>query len=163
MKRLRSDNIFYTLFKDTDEVSFEETVSLGKRDMHTAQQNRYWLFNKLINWKKWGIAEGIYDTTHDPAPHKGYRRRLVGIKLTQRGKTLLGRAVQRARPADVKAINELSSLEITEVLAQWVRENPDLNFTFHIKLGEIVAVDVEKADAREPVAAPDYSSELINR
>jgi hypothetical protein len=126
MKRLGKNNIFYTLFKDKDEVLLEDAFSIGKRDLECTEENITWLRNKLSRWKKRGIAAPLYHATYNPASTRGQRHRLIGIKLTEHGKRLLG------KPVSEKDTYHITLADVITVVERLQREHPDFEIRFEI-------------------------------
>ena len=125
MNTLRKGNIFYTIFKEHDEVSLDEAFTLGNREPQSTKKNRQWIGGKLAQWRKKGLVEALYDTT------PGSYGVLIGIKLTERGKTLLGRSGEpnhRNTP--------IPPADILERVGRLKREHPEWEITFEIHLRE---------------------------
>jgi hypothetical protein len=127
MKKLGKNNIFYTLFKDKDEVLLEDAFTIGKRGAESEEKNRIWIGNKLTRWKKRGIAEPLYQATYNPASTRGQRHGLIGIKLTEYGKRLLG------RPVSEKDTYHITIADVIKVVERLQREHPDFEIRFEIK------------------------------
>ena len=127
MSRLPKDNIFYTLFKDKDEILVEDAFALGKRNPGRTEENITWLRNKLTRWKKRGIAEPLYHATYNPASKGGQRYRLIGIKLTERGKRLLG------KPVSQEDTYHITLADVITVVERLQREHLDFEIRFEIK------------------------------
>jgi hypothetical protein len=127
MNKLPKDNIFYTLFKDKDEVLLEDAFVIGKRDPESEEENRIWIGNKLTRWKKRGIAEPLYHATYNPASTRGQRHRLIGIKLTKHGKRLLG------KPVSEEDTYHITIADVIKVVERLQREHPDFAIQFEIK------------------------------
>ena len=127
MKRLGKNNIFYILFKEKDEVLLEDAFAVGKRDPERTEENIMWLRNKLTRWKKRGIAEPVYQATYNPASKRGQRHRLIGIKLTELGKGLLG------KPVSQEDTYHVTMADVITVVERLQREYPDFEIRFEIK------------------------------
>jgi len=119
MNRLNMSNIFFILFKDKDELSLEEAYSLGKRDPLATERNRWWIGNKLAHWRKNGVVEAIYGSTGA----------LAGVKLTERGRTLL----RKPEPKNDKII---FLMDVMMTIFQLRHKHPEYEITFEIKLKE---------------------------
>jgi hypothetical protein len=127
MKNLGKNNIFYILFKDKDEVLLEDAFAIGKREAESEEKNRIWIGNKLTRWKKRGIAEPLYHATYNPDSKRGQRHRLIGIKLTERGKRLLG------KPVSQEDTYHITLADVIKVVSRLQREHPDFEIRFEIK------------------------------
>ena len=132
MNTLRKGNIFYTIFKEHDAVSLDEAFALSNRDPQSKKKNRQWIGGKLAQWRKRGLVEAVYGST------AGSYGVLTGIRLTQRGKTLLGRS---GKPP--KRHNPIPSADILELVRQLRREHPEWEITFEIRLKERVHLSSE--------------------
>ena len=120
MRRLNKSSIFFKLFTDRDEIFLRDIYAAGNRNTYSTEKNIVWLQNKLVSWKKRGIVAPVYTTT-------GFRRRLIGIKLTDRGRTLLGRPTEKEEQGKI-------TIEIIEkILEQKRKEHPDFEITFTIR------------------------------
>lgn len=86
-----------------------------------------WLRNKLTRWKKRGIAEPLYHVTYNPASKRGQRHRLIGIKLTEHGKRLLG------KPVSEKDTYYITLADVIIVVERLQRAHPDFEIRFEIK------------------------------
>jgi hypothetical protein len=122
MNTLRKDEIFYTLFTEHDGVSLEEAYALGKRDPQSTVKNRQWIAGKLARWRKKGLVEALYGPTGS----------LSGLRLTEAGKTLLGKSVE----PDHRNKLTLSPADILDIVRQFKRAHPELEITFEIRLKE---------------------------
>ena len=120
MRRLNNSSIFFSLFTATDEMFLEEIYAVGMKEIQASEKNREWLRHKLRLWKKRGIAEPIYATT-------SYGRTLIGVKLTDLGRTVLG------KPVPIEDDNKITLAIIEQVLKRARREHPDFEITFTIK------------------------------
>src|SRR3954471_10307635 len=103
MRQLNKSSIFFKLFTETDEMLLQEIYALGNRKTYSNEKNREWLRHKLRLWKKRGIAEPIYATT-------SYGRTLIGVKLTDLGRTVLG------KPVPIEDDNKITLAIIEQVL-----------------------------------------------
>ena len=85
MQELAKSDLFFTIFKDRDEISVEEVYSLGKRDPQNKDENHKWIRRRIEIWGKRGLAE----PTAGDGPQFLYN--IKGFRLTPEGKKLLGR------------------------------------------------------------------------
>jgi hypothetical protein len=136
MNRLPKDNIFYTLFKDKDEVLLEDAFAIGKREAESEEKNRVWIGNKLTRWKKRGIAEPVYHATYNPVSTRGPRHHLIGIKLTEYGKRLLG------KPVSQEDTYHITLADVITVVERLQRKHPDFEIRFEIKRKKQTESDV---------------------
>jgi hypothetical protein len=127
MKRINKNNVLFALFKDKDEVTLAEAVAIDRREADSKEKNIVWLRNNLHRWKKQGIAEPIYTSAYDPAPYKGARRRLAGIRLTVRGKQLLG------KPVSHSDMTHMTLKDALIAVARLQKEHPDFEIRLEIK------------------------------
>ena len=115
MRNLNKSSIFFTIFKEKDKVSLEEIYILCKREQSDKEKDRVWISNKLVAWKKRGIAEPTYGTAKQK---NGWltRQHLLGIKLTEDGKRLLSR--------DTKELHTEGKQDRAEEAMNQAEENP---------------------------------------
>ena len=132
MNTLRKGNIFYTIFKEHDAVSLDEAFALSNRDPQSKKKNRQWIGGKLAQWRKKGLVEAVYGTT------AGSYGVLTGIRLTQRGKTLV---IKSAEPNHQNA--PIPPADILKMVRQLRREHPEWEITFEVRLKERVHLSSE--------------------
>jgi len=134
MNTVRRDKIFYTIFKEHDAVSLAEAFALSNRDPQSKKKNRRWIGWKLAQWRKKGVVEAVYGTT------AGSYGLLTGIRLTQRGRKLLGRS---GEPPKRHTPIPPPPADILELVRQLRREHPEWEITFEIRLKERVQLSSE--------------------
>jgi len=132
MNTVRRDKIFYTIFKEHDEVSLDEAFTLGNREPQRKEKNRQWIGWKLAQWRKNGLVEAVYSST------AGSYGVLTGIRLTERGKTLVRRSGEPKRDTPIPP-----PADILEMVRQLRREHPEWEITFEIRLKERVHLSSE--------------------
>ena len=133
METLNKTNSLFTIFKDKDEVLLEEIYTLCKREQKE-DKGKVWIRNKLFFLKKRGIAEPIYGFGTLQNGRTSYHC-LIGIKLTEDGKNLLGRGtkeLQQSRTgevvesqADAKPIRDPDTMYLFEQLEQLIERFPN--------------------------------------
>src|SRR5436190_22572506 len=92
MGSLKRNSPFFTIFKDKDKVTIEEIFIICKRE-EKYKENSQWIYSSLYIWKKRGIAETIYGSRKQSTGWTRYSS-IIGIKLTEDGKNLLGRGTK---------------------------------------------------------------------
>jgi hypothetical protein len=125
MNSSRKDTIFYTIFKEHDEVSLQEAFSLSKRDPQSKVKNRQWIGYKLPRWRKKGLVEATYGST------AGSYGDLVGIKLTELGKKLVRNLVESKHESNLTPVKD-----ILEMVRQLKRAHPEWEINFEVRLKE---------------------------
>ena len=104
MGRLKGNSPFFTIFKDKDEVTLEEIFILCKRE-EKYKENSQWIYSSLYIWKKRGIAEPIYGSRKQSTGWTRYSS-IIGIKLTEDGKNLLGRGTKELQQSQTGEVVE---------------------------------------------------------
>lgn len=150
---------FFSGSTDTNRVTPQQIYVAVGREHHGAQQNMYWLSNRLTDLRYYNLVHPRYASSYG---EKGSTR-LLHIELTEAGRTALGRqadgVVSEAKKPSIRAV-AITDVDETEVpsparpasstsaerspsltletvaayLAHWQRDNPSFEVRLTISL-----------------------------
>lgn len=110
-----------------DEVVLRDIFTFAGLNLSEEKKNKVWLGNKLSPMKKHGLVTPMYKN--------GY---LVGVRLTELGKRILGRtngnsSLSASNSPEIKNNHgEITLEEILRVIPKLRQENPEFKITFSV-------------------------------
>jgi Mu transposase-like protein len=114
--KLNFNNCFFKIFRDKNVITINEAYAL----LHKCPDNKRFIRNKLIIWRKQGLAEPIYEWTSENST-------LVELRLTSLGQSYF----QRAIPHQASKI--LTASELLNIVAELKKQQPDIDVTFELR------------------------------
>lgn len=106
-----------------DFITLEQAFIAWDRDLDQVDRNMHWLSNKLIHLRKYGYIESVL---HNTSGKRG-KQSLLGIKLTQKGKEVLGRS--RTTDQQAPEITKQETKSTKDQPRNLFPELPDLDST----------------------------------
>jgi hypothetical protein len=121
-KRSNALDALMSMFPEgsSDLISLDTAFEAAGRTSYSNETNRVWLFRKLPELKRRELIEPVYD-------HAG-KKRLKGLKLTNKGREFLGRPTRSSR-----SVLGMSMDEVAQAVADLKKRSPDFNITFIIE------------------------------
>lgn len=125
-----------TFFKNTlgDEVTTQEIYRAWGRPTDDEKQNKAWLSSSMLHLKHHELISPLYE-------RRNSRQTLVGLKLTDKGKAILGKdresgASSTTTSTPTSTIQTLNYDSMMGLVARFQRENPQYKVRFTIELKE---------------------------
>lgn len=131
-----------TFFKNTlgDEVTTQEIYRAWGRPTDDEKQNKAWLSSSMLHLKHHELVTPLYERRDSNG--KGYRQTLVGLKLTDKGKAILGKNRENEATTPTTTSTPTSTVQtlnydsMMSLVARFQRENPQYKVRFTIELKE---------------------------
>ena len=126
-----------TFFQNTlgDEVTVQEIYTSWGRSTDDESKNKQWLSGSMQHLKHHDLATAVYE-------RRNSRKTLVGLKLTEKGKAILGKNHDVRPPMPEAAITPTNTNQplnyesMMSLVARFQRENPQYKVKFAIELKE---------------------------
>lgn len=123
-----------TLFlaKPGTSLSVAEVIETWGRTAYTEQQNRRWLANKLVPWRRYGLIQTIYK------PNNQGRGQLIDrVQLTPTGEQAVDQGAMPLTPATVPQAEATSTIGLQDILRLFERlkrQHPDASLDIELKV-----------------------------
>lgn len=136
-----TSNLLQTFFSKSlsDMVATDEIYEIWGRTTTDEQKNKAWLSSTMMHLKHHDLVTPVYG-------RKNHRNALIGLKLTDKGKSILGRKNVsshnfNSNQQQLFETNSLSKEKIDyknmmKLIAEFQKENPQFKVEFSIKLKE---------------------------
>lgn len=131
-------NMLETFFESTleDSVSVDSIYASWGRKTEDPIKNKAWLSSCLIHLKEHDLALPVKE-------RRNSRNKIVGLRLTEKGKRVLGKKSEQSNSGDRVSISQESSRihaidheNMLRLIAQFKKDNPMFDVIFEIKLKE---------------------------
>lgn len=123
------------IFSNTsnDIMSLPEIYTAVGLDLSKAIQNRNWIGNRLVAFKKYQFAEPIY-------ARKDNTQILESIRLTEKGKNSIKKFKQKSEEDPMNKLEPIAQIEkVAKLIAAVRKENPGAQVTYSLK-DEVISV-----------------------